>query len=481
MWMIAKARDIFLSGCELTSPSHAPDPLHPQSPWMPAQVPGTVLANLVGGGVYADPYIGFNSMKIPDIGEVGPQEYTYWYFCSFELHEEMPLPYWWLQLDGINYSFELFLNGKKVGVADDRGMFLRRCIDVSDLLEADGSNFMALLVRPPDHYGTIPPTGGQGGDHELAKDVASQFFQGWDWVIPVADRGTGVWSDILLKNTGRLVLQDAYAQSWLEPGDLGDLKAGKPVTGQSKFGVNITNASDEEITAVLTLQVQHTDTAFADSDEEFVVIDLLLKDTITIAPRQVVDFLFPPQSISNARLWWPNGMGEQPLYDLVMTVVTEEGDFSDGCQSRFGIRNLESFVDKATGGRKFRVNGSDVFVRGGNYICSDALLRQPRERVRSDVQLHAHANLNMMRCWGGAGCQRKPFYDACDEFGIMVWVEFWITGDDDGRGGGSADFPLDHELFMRCAEDLVRSVIPPPLFVPLRTSLPSISSLPPPQ
>ena len=37
-----------------------------------------------------------------------------------------------------------------------------------------------------------------------------------------------------------------------------------------------------------------------------------------------------------------------------------------------------------SGGRVFVVNGRKLFVRGGNYICSDFLLRQPPARVSLD-------------------------------------------------------------------------------------------------
>ena len=215
-------------------------------------------------------------------------------------------------------------------------------------------------------------------------------------------------------------------------------------------------------------------------------------------------------------------MGAQPLYDLSIQAQwthapdwtgRAEGarppsrvpdgtspqpwDVSDVCQARFGVRHLQSFVDstlpaagrpgtaatrRGAGGRVFAVNGRQMFVRGGNYTCSDMLLRQPPARVKHEVLLHAQARINMLRCWGGAACQPAAFYEACDEMGILVlhlspvasrlshsralclalagflmymsgqvWVEFWITGDNDGRfpGAGSRDYPLDHPLFLQ--------------------------------
>jgi len=48
--------------------------------------------------------------------------------------------------------------------------------------------------------------------------------------------------------------------------------------------------------------------------------------------------------------------------------------------------------------------------------------------VWQEMRLHALARMNMVRCWGGAGCQTPALYEACDALGILVWVEFWITG-----------------------------------------------------
>lgn len=69
-----------------------------------------------------------------------------------------------LNFRAINYSAELFLNGHKKVLP--KGMFRRHSIDVTDIL-IDGKNLLAVLVHPPDNPGTIPPQGGQGGDHEV--------------------------------------------------------------------------------------------------------------------------------------------------------------------------------------------------------------------------------------------------------------------------------------------------------------------------
>ncbi|CAI5468083.1 unnamed protein product [Closterium sp. Yama58-4] len=86
------------------------------------------------------------------------------------------------------------------------------------------------------------------------------------------------------------------------------------------------------------------------------------------------------------------------------------------------------------------------------------MLRLSAERYWAEMKLFACARVNMIRVWAGALMERPEFYDACDRLGILVWQEFWITGDCNGRGLPPSDpsWPLDHRLFLACAEDSIR-------------------------
>jgi mannosylglycoprotein endo-beta-mannosidase len=128
------------------------------------------------------------------------------------------------------------------------------------------------------------------------------------------------------------------------------------------------------------------------------------------------------------------------------------------------------------------VNGQPVFIRGGNWILSDGLLRLTKKRYMADIKFHADMNFNMLRCWGGGLAERPDFYHYCDLYGLLVscetlkclcfrivssfngsnstqvWQEFWITGDVDGRGipVSNPNGPLDHDLFLLCARDTIK-------------------------
>lgn len=76
--------------------------------------------------------------------------------------------------------------------------------------------------------------------------------------------------------------------------------------------------------------------------------------------------------------------------------------------------------------RLFKVNGQPIFVRGGNWILSDGLLRLSEERYHTDIRFHADMNFNMIRCWGGGLAERPEFYQYCDIYGLLVGVSKFL-------------------------------------------------------
>ncbi|RZC52359.1 hypothetical protein C5167_020780 [Papaver somniferum] len=283
-----------------------------------------------------------------------------------------------------------------------------KSVQITDILHPDGNNLLAVLVHPPDHPGTIPPEGGQGGDHEIGKDVAAQYVEGWDWMMPIRDRNTGIWDEVSISVTG--VSTELEGNMFL---------------------------------------IEHHQTS-----------------NLSIPPGAHIDYTLPKWHsyftymlfFYKPNLWWPNGMGKQSLYNVEITVEDKGFGESDSWSQHFGFRKIESSIDNATGGRLFKVNGQPIFIRGGNWILSDGLLRLSKERYETDIQFHTDMNFNMIRCWGGGLAERLEFYHYCDIYGLLVWQEFWITGDCDGRGVpvSNPDGPLDHGLFLICARDTVK-------------------------
>ncbi|XP_038988760.1 mannosylglycoprotein endo-beta-mannosidase isoform X2 [Phoenix dactylifera] len=346
-----------------------------------------------------------------------------------------------LNFRAINYSAEVYLNGHKEILP--KGMFRRHSLDVTDILLPDGKNLLAVLVYPPDHPGSIPPEGGQGGDHEIGKDVATQYVEGWDWMTPIRDRNTGIWDEVSISITGPVKISDPHLVSSFFDG----FKRAYLHTT-----LELENKSSWLAQCSLTLQVT------TELEGNISLVEHLQTHELSIPPKTLLQYTLPPLFFYKPNLWWPNGMGKQSLYNVGITVDVKGFGESDSWSHQFGFRKIESIIDSVTGGRLFKVNGQCVFIRGGNWILSDGLLRLSKKRYMADIKFHADMNFNMLRCWGGGLAERPDFYHYCDIYGLLVWQEFWITGDVDGRGVpvSNPNGPLDHDLFMLCARDTVK-------------------------
>ncbi len=133
--------------------------------------------------------------------------------------------------------------------------------------------------------------------------------------------------------------------------------------------------------------------------------------------------------VPGARLWWPTGYGEQPLYDVVLELRDAEGALLDTTTRRVGFRTVEvrETPDEAGSGSGFTltVNGLPVWVRGLNWIPDDPFpQRLSAERLRTRVQQAVDAGTNLLRVWGGGIFESEDFYDAADELGVLVWQDF---------------------------------------------------------
>lgn len=412
--------------------------------WLNAVVPGTVLTTLLHNDKIPDPFYAANNDSIPDIYNEGVDYYTYWFYTTFEIPVSKEYANVWLNLRGINYSAEVYLNGQKVNRDTIKGMFLRHRLNITDLTKRGEKNRLAILVHPPDPPGK--PNGGQGGDGVIAKNVTMQFTAGWDWIKPIRDRNTGIWDKISVTTGGPVTLEDPYIRTDV-PGQR------VPAEEQEPAYVNISVKAKNHLEKARSGYCIYTIGEYSDTI------------AVKIPKDENKQIKFPTLKIKNPRLWWPNGMGKPNLYPVELKFLTRESKISDRKNFKIGIRDITSKMDTTSGGRMFSVNGQKLFIRGGNWIASDALLRLSPERYEHEVRMHAEANLNTIRIWGGSITERPEFYEACDRHGILVWQDLWITGDCNGRWRDPKkkenrkqrrQYPDDHQLFLKSARDQIK-------------------------
>ncbi len=135
-------------------------------------------------------------------------------------------------------------------------------------------------------------------------------------------------------------------------------------------------------------------------------------------------------ALANPDLWWPNGMGKQPLYDLEVELRGPDGAVEDAWTRRVGFRTVRLVQKRDGKGRTFHfeVNGQAFFTKGANWIPADAILsRMTPARTRDLLQSAADANMNLVRVWGGGLYPEDGFFDLCDELGLLVWQDFMFA------------------------------------------------------
>lgn len=485
-WIISDGWELGTNTQLIESQQAIFDPFLNTSDWLNATVPGTVLTTLVEQGVYPDPYFGLNNMAIPDT----LCRMEWWYRNVFEFPENIGSKYCRLLFNGINYHAEIFFNGKKLGNME--GAFIRGEFDITDLLKKTGKNILAVRILPPYNPGIpheqsmIAGQGLNGGQLSLDGPTFISSI-GWDWMPGIRDRNTGIWQDVRLKVSGAVEIIDPQITT--------DILL--PDTTQAKITIQaqLKNHSSKSVKGSLLAKIEDTE----------VEMPYYLPARGTLKVRFTPEE-YTPLRFKNPRLWWPNGYGQQELYVLELKSFVDNTP-SDLKKVRFGIREMsyELMVhDKEKGNVRIaytpiesinegqplfdfenrtpfttdnqlpglqegvrpdnfqllspddpmgpflviRVNGVRIFCRGGNWGMDDALKRTGRERLEPYMKLHQEMNFNMVRNWTGESTE-ETFYELCDEYGLLVWNDFWITTDDTVE-------PNDHALFLKNATDVVR-------------------------
>ncbi len=474
-WRLIAAPKIEANGATVSEPQFD------TKEWYAATVPGTVLTTLVDRGVYPDPYYGLNNLDIPET--LNKQDY--WYLTEFRAPSATAGKHLTLTFEGINYRAAVWLNGHPLGTIT--GAFIRGVFDVTGILKPDATNVLAVRVSPPPHPG-IPQEqsieGGPGENGGLMCLDGPTFVatEGWDWIPGIRDRDTGIWQPVTLRATNEVKIGDPQVVTTL------------PLPDRSSAKV--------EITVPLNDAAESPESGMLKAEFENVTItkEVTLKpgeNQVSLTPAE-----FAQLTVTNPRLWWPNGYGKQELYHLKLT-FSANGAISDTRQLHFGIReityelslldttghlrrveysptdargdaspdvdvthngmrnippadppppglpeawreNWHSWVASltATGEHSpavrasddlgtapylvIKVNGVRIACRGGNWGMDDAMKRVSRTRLEPYFRLHHDAHENIIRNWVGQSTE-ETFYDLADEYGFLVWNDFWET------------------------------------------------------
>lgn len=438
IWEMKKASEVSARAEDLSKSGYEDEG------WMPAVVPGTVLNSLVYNGVYPEPYFGLNnkltSGLIPDISVVGRDFYTYWFRTEFDAVPVGKDERIWMQVDGVNYRAEFWLNGKMVCFVS--GMFNQQFVDVTDYVIRDGKNVLAVKVYPIDEpggprKGTSKSWGAagefrNGGNGEIGKNVSMLMTVGWDFTFldGIRDRNTGIWRDIRFFRSGKVMLNHPFIKSELNDNYDSAAQTVSVEVRNPGFGTQKVKVIGEILGEGITFSRD-------------VTVLRGLTETVEFSPAD-----FPQLVIDNPRLWWPVNKGKPEMYTAVIK-AEQNGVVQDSISVRFGIREITSDTDTPDKSRRFYVNGKPVFIKGTNWIPEN-MLRTSDERTYAELRYTAQSGVNLIRQWGGGITESDRFYDLCDSLGIMVWTEFWMTGD--------TKHPVDRGLYLQNVESTVKRI-----------------------
>lgn len=348
--------------------------------WHSAHVPGSVYADLMADGTMPDPFWRENEL---DAFERMKKDYVYQ--RTFTVTEaQLAHAHVELVCEGLDTLAHVSLNGREIAFADN--MHITWVWDVKEQLHA-GENTLEIRFDSPILYCAKKAEEAPGWESSDATPGFRHLRKahcmfGWDWGPRLPD--AGIWRPIFLRTWDAARLENALMLQAHHDGVV-DVTIRPEIAGESAWSAEIT-APDGEV--------------------------MIIPETT--AAEQVV-------TIQNPQLWWPNGLGKQPLYRV--TVRLAAGDTRTW---RIGLRTMTVSREKDEWGEEFChvVNGVKVFAMGADYIPEDNILaRVTPERTRRLLEDCKAANFNAIRVWGGGYYPDDAFYDICDELGLLVWQD----------------------------------------------------------
>lgn len=348
--------------------------------WHSAHVPGSVYADLMADGTMPDPFWRENEL---DAFERMKKDYVYQ--RTFTVTEaQLAHAHVELVCEGLDTLAHVSLNGREIAFADN--MHITWVWDVKEQLHA-GENTLEIRFDSPILYCAKKAEEAPGWESSDATPGFRHLRKahcmfGWDWGPRLPD--AGIWRPIFLRTWDAARLENALMLQAHHDGVV-DVTIRPEIAGESAWSAEIT-APDGEV--------------------------MIIPETT--AAEQVV-------TIQNPQLWWPNGLGKQPLYRVTVRLAS-----GDTRVWRIGLRTMTVSREKDEWGEEFChvVNGVKVFAMGADYIPEDNILaRVTPERTRRLLEDCKAANFNAIRVWGGGYYPDDAFYDICDELGLLVWQD----------------------------------------------------------
>ncbi|WP_328611051.1 exo-beta-D-glucosaminidase [Amycolatopsis sp. NBC_00345] len=371
-------------------------PGFPVKGWYPVGARSTVYAGLLANGKYPDPFYSTAMKNVPTADFKVP----WWYRTDLTLDDPAQRTY--LDFSGVLSKADVWVNGTRVATKEQvNGAYTRHDLDVTALVHG-GTNSVAFKVYPNDP------------DKDLS--------MGWiDWAQTPPDQNMGIVRDVLVRRGGPVALRGGHVVT----------KLAVPALDHAGLTVkaDVRNDSANAVQAIVSGTVAGRS----------------LSQPVSLAAHEKKTVTFPVVGLDKPDVWWPAGMGGQPLYDLDLT-ASVDGTASDSAHSRFGVRDVQAPLN-SSGGRQYSVNGRPLLIKGGGW-SPDLLLRWNPVQVADKLAYVKDLGLNTVRLEGHI--EPDEFFDLADAMGILTmpgWecCDKWegqVNGDEKGEPWTEADYPV---------------------------------------
>ncbi len=373
--------------------------------YIPAVVPGSVYNDLINAGRMDDPYWRDNEMAALELMK---NYFEYRGSFNVDTDELAGADEAILRFNGLDTIAEISLNGKSLGSVNNMHRVWE--YPVKDLLK-DRENELVIVFHSPvkyidEQFREDPAIlGTEDAMRGFPKIRKGHYMFGWDWGPRLPD--AGIWKEVEVLALKRARLESVYVRQEFNE----DLTA-----AELKVDVSVKTEEPSPCPHMCSL------VTVIDPDGN------KLYDKADISSGIV---------IKDPKLWWPNGLGDQPLYTVRVGLYDKDGSTGTGdgvildeWERRIGLRKMEMSTVKDEYGSEFAhvVNNVKFFAMGADYIPEDNILsRCSRERTYDLLSQCVAANFNCIRVWGGGLYPSDDFYDACDELGLVVWQDFMFA------------------------------------------------------
>ena len=399
------------------------------SVFLPATVPGVVHLDLLQNKKIKDPFYRLNEHDLQWIDKL-----DWHYKTTFEVND-YNYKYENIELDilGLDTHCDVFLNDSLI--YESSNMFIGKNIPIKDLVKI-GDNELEIKFKSPINVGIekfdkldyqlpenandLSEIGKVPGNKKVGIFTRKAPYSfGWDWGPRLVT--SGIWRPINLNLWSYYKIEDLHFTQVIKNND---------ALINAEIEINSTLARSD---VKLEIEV----------DEVKILANLIHLEKgfnkITI-----------PFTLGDIQKWWPNGMGDQKLYDIQVSLSDQ--DYKTESSKSIGLRTIELITENDSIGNSFyfKINGVPTFMKGVNYIPQDVFLPRVKDSdYKNILQAAVDANMNMIRVWGGGIYEEDVFYDLCDQYGLLVWQDFMFA---------CAMYPGDEEFLKTVREEAVYNV-----------------------